>query len=379
MLNLRKYSICYVLMIFSSTLFAQAQTISPPKSDTNFIDARGLRQGPWKVIDLERLSWTGQFKDGKPYGQFRYFNKDDKTATILDYFRDGFAAKVTHFHPNGNIRATGFYLDRIRDSAWQIYDTDGRLVERLNYLDGMRHGLAILYDKNGSPIDSMEWYRDLRNGRWWQKTANGGEQRTTYKLNLSHGIYEAFFADGNLSIQGYYEEGLKEGTWYFYHDNRLLDRVIQFKNNLILKKQVAINVNGNDILIDSDSVAFTHTNGRIVEIKMIDNTIYRPSQTFEQLVKSFDLDDFFLATPQFLAPFRLFDSLVMQDDEEDQTIQTLHAINPDFAEGIEEAERRSKQKALLILKIPTPYEIYVDGEVIGLLQNIANSTPIIEN
>jgi len=132
-------------------------------------------------------------------------------------------------------------------------------------------------------------------------------------------------------------------------------------------------------LIDSDSVAFTHTNGRIVEIKMIDNTIYRPSQTFEQLVKSFDLDDFFLATPQFLAPFRLFDSLVMQEEEEDQTIQTLHAINPDFAEGIEEAERRSKQKALLILKIPTPYEIYVDGEVIGLLQNIANSTPIIEN
>jgi hypothetical protein len=169
---------------------------------------------------------------------------------------------------------------------------------------------------------------------------------------------------------------LKENIWYYYHENGLLDRVQHFKNNRLIKKQVAINVRGEDILIDSDSVAFMHTNGRIVEIRMMDETVYRPRQTFDQLVTSLELDDFFLATPQFLAPFRLFDSLVVQSDDDAAPAQTFRAHNPDFAEGITESERLQRQQALLILKIPTPYEVYVDGNVIELLQSVMNRNRI---
>jgi hypothetical protein len=242
----------------------------------------------------------------------------------------------------------------------------------------MRHGLSEIFDKNGNLIESTEWYRDLRNGRWWQKTATG-EQWTTYKFNLSHGIYEAKFANGNHFIRGYYEEGLKERTWYFYHENGLLDRVMQFKNNRLLRKQIAINVDKKDILIDSDSVAFMHTNGQIVEIKMIDETTYRPRQTFDQLVTSLDTDDFFLATPQFFVPFRLFDSLVMDENNEENqaTTERQRDIDQDFAGEIADAERRAKRRALLVLKIPTPYDVYVDGEVIEKLQSLTNSKPVI--
>jgi antitoxin component YwqK of YwqJK toxin-antitoxin module len=371
-LNNIKIAVIFIFSGLSQVVFSQ---VAQP--DSNLIDSQGRRQGPWREINLDRLSWTGQFKDGKPYGEFRYFDRFDRTATVLEYFRDGYAAKVTHFHPNGTIRATGFFLDRIRDSTWQIYDTEGRLVERLIFLDGMRHGLAVLYDKSGSPIDSTEWYRDLRNGRWWQRTERG-EQWTMYRNNLSHGIYEASFRNGNPFIRGFYENGLKEKTWYFYHENGLLDRVMQFKNNRLLKKQIAINVAGQDILIDSDSVAYMHTNGRIVMIEMMDGTSYRPRQTFDQLVQSFELDDFFLATPQFLAPFRLFDSLIMQEDEGEENAQMFRASNSEMAEEFEQAERLSRQKALLVLKIPTPYEVYVDGNVIGLLQSSTNQQGIIE-
>jgi antitoxin component YwqK of YwqJK toxin-antitoxin module len=375
-MSLNKFKIAVICIFagFSQIVFSQ---VARPEH-ANFIDAKGHRQGIWRVFNPEGMSYFGQFKDNRPYGRFVHFDRLDSTKiiTILDYFRDGYAAKVTHFHPNGEIRATGFYLDKIRDSTWEIYDTEGRIIERLNYLDGMRHGLSELFDKDGNLIERTEWYRGLRNGRWWQKTEHG-EQWTTYKFNLSHGIYEAFFANGNHFIKGYYEEGLREGTWYFYHENGLLDRVMQFKNNQLLKKQIAINVAGKDILIDSDSVAYVHTNGRIVEIAMLDNTMYRPRQTFDQLLTSLDTDDFFLATPNFLAPFRLFDTLVMQPDEDIEDAQTLRPNNPDFDRAMLEAERRSKQRALLKLKIPTPYEIFVDGEVIGLLQSVTNNKPVI--
>jgi len=362
LLNSFKFVSFCIIAAFSQVVFAQAHA-----ADTNFIDKKGRKQGPWKKIDPDKLSYTGQFKDDRPYGQFRYFDKYNRTTTILDYFRDGYAAKVTHFHPNGKLRATGFYLEQLRDSVWQIYDTTERLIKREHYLNGMLHGLSEQFDKEGHCIETQEWYRDLRNGLWWQKTEQG-TQLTTYKLNLSHGVYEAHYANEKLSIKGQYEEGLREGTWYFYHDDGLLDRVIQFKHNQLVRKQVAINVKGNDILIDADSLAYMHTNGKIVELKMLNGTVYRPSQKFDKLVKSFDTDNFFLANPQFFTAFSLYDSMVIQPNDKD-----------DFSEEDDEAERRKKQKALLKLKIPTPYDVFIDGEVIGLLQSATNTNPIEED
>ncbi len=361
LLNQFKFVVFCVFVAISQIMFAQR-----PVTDTNYVDNKGRKQGVWKKNDPQGLSYIGQFKDDKPYGRFVHFDKHGQTVIINDYFRDGFATKTTYFYPNGKIRATGFYLDKLRDSVWQFYDTIGRMIRKDHYLNGMLHGLTEVFDKNGDRVETIEWYRDLRNGQWWQKT-EVGTQTTTYKLNLSHGVYEATFANGNPYIKGYYEDGLKEKTWYFYHENGLLDRVMLFKKNQILKKQVAINVKGKDILIDSDSVAYLHTNGKMVELKMLDNTVYRPSQTFEQLVGSLDTDDFFLATSQFLAPLKLYDSMI-----EDKDNPVIYDTDSEEVK----AEKQEQRKALLKLKIPTPYDIYINGEVIDLLKGLTNSKPV---
>ncbi|MCL2416629.1 MAG: hypothetical protein FWD02_01670 [Bacteroidales bacterium] len=356
--------------------FAGFSQVAQSVPDTNYVDERGLRQGPWRETNERGVIFEGQFIDGVPYGRFRHFDRFDRTIAILDYSREGHAAEVTFFHPNGRIRATGFYLERLRDSTWEIFDTAGILIERVNFLDGMRHGLSELFDRNGELIESTEWYRSLRNGRWWQRTERG-EQWTMYRNNLSHGLYEAHFANGNPFIRGHHEYGLREGTWLFYHETGLLDRVMLFENHRLLRKQIAIHVRGEDILIDADSVGYMHTNGRIVEIRMLDGTLYRPSQTFEQLVRSFGTENFFLATSQFLAPFRLFDSLIVQTDYDESTTQAHHTNDPFFARRTTERVPIEEQRALLILRIPTPYDVYVDGEVIQLLRSITDDSSII--
>jgi antitoxin component YwqK of YwqJK toxin-antitoxin module len=359
-LNKFKIATFCIFAVFSQVVFSQ---VARP-ADTNFVDEKGRRQGPWIVIRPEGMSYIGQFKDNRPYGQFRHFDRFDRTISILDYFRDGYAAEVTHFHPNGNIRATGFYLEQLRDSTWEIFDTMGRIIRRENYLNGMLHGWSEIFDKDGNCVETQEWYRDLRNGLWWQRTERG-TQTTTYKLNLSHGIYEAHFANGNLYIRGLYKEGLHEGTWYFYHEDGLLDRVIQFKNGRQQRKHVAVNVGGSDILLDSDSVAYMHTNGRVVDIVMLDGTTFRPTQSFDRLVKSFGTDAFFLANQQFFVAFKMYDSMIIQPSE-------------DFFDGGGEGEHGNKQKALLKLKIPTPYDVFIDEEVIAMLQSLTSSKPPIE-
>jgi len=373
-----KIFIIAVFALFSQSVFSQM--LQPSASGENYVDERGLRQGPWRVINPpgEGMNFEGQFVDGVPYGRFRHFDAFDRTMAILDYSRDGHFAQATFFHPNGTIRATGFYLERLRDSTWEIFNPEGILIERLNFLDGMRHGLSELFGRDGELIESTEWYRNLRNGRWWQRTEQGGEQWTTYRMNLSHGLYEAFFADGQLFISGHHEYGLRQGEWLFYHETGLLDRVMTFENHRLIRKLIAIHVQGEDILIDADSVGYMHTNGRIVEIKMLDGTQHRPEQTFAQLVRSFDTERFFLATPQFLAPFRLFHSLeiLTDDDYYDEVEAQTEFVNftrrpPTETTPVED------QRALLRLTIPTPYDVIVDGEVIQLLRSSTDSSPVV--
>lgn len=364
-----KITIICILALFSQ--------VAQSAQDTNYVDERGLRQGPWRQTNERGITFEGQFIDGVPHGKFRHFDGFDRTIAIFYYSRDGHVAEVMHFHPNGRIRATGFHLERLRDSTWEIFDTAGRLIERLNFLDGMRHGLSELFDRDGELVESTEWYRNLRNGRWWQRTERG-EQWTTYRMNLSHGVYEAFFANGKPFIRGYHEYGLREGTWLFYHETGLLDRVMEFENHRLIRKLIAIHVRGEDILIDADSVGYMHTNGRIVEIKMLDGTLYRPEQTFEQLVRSFDTENFFLATPQFLAPFRLFDSLIMQTDDCDEyPTQSDFTSDPILVRRTTEQVPVEEQRALLILAIPTPYDVFVDGDVIQLLQSATDNNPVV--
>jgi hypothetical protein len=67
----------------------------------------------------------------------------------------------------------------------------------------------------------------------------------------------------------------------------------------------------------------------------------------------------------------------MQDDEDEEPAQTFRSDNPDFAERIIEEEQLQRKRALLKLRVPTPYPVYVDGDVIGLLQSIMNPNPVI--
>jgi antitoxin component YwqK of YwqJK toxin-antitoxin module len=364
LLNLQKYIICCCFTVLSSALFAQV--LAP---GINFVDERGRKQGPWREINFEGLSYEGQFKDDRPYGRFRYFDRFDRTATFLDYFRDGHAARVTHFRPDGTIRATGFFLERLRDSVWHQYYPDGGLQKIEHYRYGMLHGLSEVFDSDGNLFESTEWYRNLRNGRWWQRTGRGGTQTVNYKFNLSHGIYEAHHPNGNLSIRGPYEEGLREGIWYYYHDDATLDRIVQFERSMLVRRQVAINVRGVDILIDTDSLAYMHTNGRMTELKMLDGTTYRPSQNFDRLVWSLGSEDFFLANSSFLTAFRLFESMEILPSEEIEVVR-----RPDDDDWV----NPNTQRAILRLKIPTPYDVIIEEDMINKLRSAMDTRPIEE-
>jgi hypothetical protein len=171
-------------------------------------------------------------------------------------------------------------------------------------------------------------------------------------------------------MRGQYEEGLHEGLWYFYHDDGTLDRLQEFSRGRLVKKRVAINVSGEDILLNTDSIAYMHTNGRIVEIKMIDGeTTYRPSQNFDRLLPSIGTDHFFLATPRFLASFAAYESMELLPLDEDEIAEIRNKMDDDHTGRWTD---RPPQKAVLNLKIPTPYPVIIDDEVIGLLRSVTN-------
>ncbi|GHS85334.1 hypothetical protein FACS1894201_04920 [Bacteroidia bacterium] len=375
--------VIYCLSCIGSLSLVSAQTTlqveAMKRPDTlNFTDSKGRKQGVWTREDTTGLSYRGQFKDDRPMGMFRYFDKHNTTVVVSEFFRDGYASKTTYYTSQGQIVATGYYLDKKKDSVWLLYGPDGKILKEESYKNGMLEGLVKTFDADSNIIETQVWYRDLRNGLWWEKTPKG-IQTCNYVLNRSHGEYKAYYPDKTLRIKGLFDQGLKEQDWKFYYEEGDLEKILYYKKNELIKKEIAIKIDTQTILLSTDTVAYLHTNGKFTWLHCVGGKDYKTPQSFERLAKAFDTDMFFLATPKFMAAYNQYQSLeLLTEDEEDSTsVAPLATTTDDLSIDDDEAPK-TQQQAILYLKIPTPYEIIIDTDVIEMLQSMRSTKNVEE-
>ncbi len=238
-------------------LFLGIAGFATEQDSINRFDKKGRKQGYWEKIEDSVVRYKGHFINDRPMGTFTYFDRKGNISAILEYSRDGYAAKADIYFPDtaNVIMAKGFYLDREKDSIWFFYDKKGRLIKEEHYKNNLLQGLAILYNKSGEVIETQEWHRGMRNGKWMQET-DRGKQQTTYLLNLSQGPYDAWYPDGTKFIKGQYHNGTKEGKWFFYTKEGILAKVDSFAGNRLEKREVAVYVNKTPVMINIDSIAY---------------------------------------------------------------------------------------------------------------------------
>ena len=108
------------------------------------------------------------------------------------YFVDGKRCSHEAFDEKGRLIATGFYNQHNRDSVWNFYDEQGRLVKKTSYRMGVKDGQSVIFTSNGDTAEVANWVDNHRHGRWWKR--------------IKHGSYR-FYESGRVAIDENWTDG----------------------------------------------------------------------------------------------------------------------------------------------------------------------------
>ncbi len=205
----------------------------------NRTDEKGLKQGVWqKNYSNGVLRYKGQFRDGKAYGEFRYFYPTGALKSILKYKNGGEDAEVHSFHLNGKPMADGKFVHRKKDSVWNYYsDVDGKRVASESYHRGVKEGISVIYyPESGRIFEITTYHLGYKWGPWKKYFPNGKlSQEGVYVNDTLNGNFQVFFLNGKLQMKGSYEKGLQNGKWMFYDSTGSLQRkhVFHWSHSLV--------------------------------------------------------------------------------------------------------------------------------------------------
>jgi antitoxin component YwqK of YwqJK toxin-antitoxin module len=227
---MKNFTLITIILLFISVI-STAQ-------DLNQVDASGKKQGPWKKYypSNDQLFYEGQFKDDKPYGVFKHYYEEGELKSITKY--DGDIVRSTVYYPEGQLMASGKFLDQKKDSIWTYYDEDGWISLQENYKQGLRDGESISYYPDGDIAVKKVFLKDVENGPFIQFFGNGNtEAEGSYLGGNFSGKNIYYYESGKKLHEGEYVNGKRNGMWYFYNENGAIRQIIQYKNGVIVKDE----------------------------------------------------------------------------------------------------------------------------------------------
>ncbi|MDE5575261.1 MAG: hypothetical protein K2I87_06065 [Bacteroidales bacterium] len=358
-------------LLFLALLMSGAETAYGAVRDTNRVDAKGRKQGVWvRQPAKNKLGYVGQFKDDMPTGRFVYTSLGDTLVTEVFYFRGGYASYNRYFYPEGSLMAEGYYLDQQKDSVWKMYSRSGVLIREERFEKGLLHGRRSLYDADGTLLEDQHWFRGLRNGPWFVHDEKGYQQ-STYKLNITHGDYTALYPDSTRFIEGYYDEGVKEGVWRFYLPSGTLYKEDTYSHNRLVNRTLYLKIGGVLQAISSDTVPLIMRSPQGGRAELLTSSEKRLvcDEKFETVCGIFDLDFYFFANKNTLVSF-----VAVDRERLAETLSQITDERQDKADGQLDPARQLGRNASvtpveLPLNIATPYPVYMDADAIDILRN----------
>ncbi|HET6989702.1 MAG TPA: hypothetical protein VFJ43_00185 [Bacteroidia bacterium] len=216
-----RFIITLLGMIFILPAAMSAQGDVPQGDYPNKIE-NGLKEGPWKKVDsLGTCIYVGQFKAGKPYGVFTYFDTDARKMSEINFLNGGPVAYGKMYGVTGKIQAEGKYINQQKDSLWTFFTEDGVLLSQEWYKNGKRNGKSVTYHPFSKQIAELKFYKDdLQDSIWVTYYSDGKKEgEGKYKMGKQEGRATWFFPDGKLNIVGNYLHDVKDGIWVYYTED----------------------------------------------------------------------------------------------------------------------------------------------------------------
>ncbi|NLE05852.1 MAG: hypothetical protein GX638_13785 [Crenarchaeota archaeon] len=139
-----------------------------------------------------------------------YFNSDGKINEVFWLDNNNLRTKThTIYYPNGILKQVGFYKYGIEDSVWTYWHDNGQIYKIEEYNENFKR-----YEK---PLIEHHTYKKTHNGEvFWQFA-----EKLYTPLN---GKYLEYYKNGDMKIKGQYVDGDKDGIWYYYFEQDILEK-----------------------------------------------------------------------------------------------------------------------------------------------------------
>lgn len=188
-------------------------------SQINQTDSNGLRQGLWKKQQPNgHLLYEGNFKDGKPVGEWKRYHLGGQVKAVINYRQDSDSAITQLFDRLGRRIAEGNYVNQKKEGNWVCFSKNKKVAEE-QFHNGLKDGASLKYYDTGELMEEIDWVNGSQEGEFqvFYKTGQPYMQCKMRK-NQRHGLCLVHSQNGKLELEANYKNNLRHGEWKFYNN-----------------------------------------------------------------------------------------------------------------------------------------------------------------
>jgi antitoxin component YwqK of YwqJK toxin-antitoxin module len=173
----------------------------------------GKKTGAWFEWLENKLVFSGMYTDGKPDGEFIYF---DKSGAELGRFtiKDGTGTMET-FYPNHKPATRAHLVQGDLEGPYEELTFRGKTTVLGHYVNGRKHGRWHEQLETEVPVVDELWARGRLDGKFKKFVDGKLAVETTYKDGKVEGPYTEY-RDGKPSLTGQFVADRRDGTWTEY-------------------------------------------------------------------------------------------------------------------------------------------------------------------
>ena len=208
----------------------------------NLFDSNNKRTGAWiKYHSNKKIRYTGQFKDGKEFGVFKFYDRTTsrKPVIIKKFYENSDSLFVQFYSLNGNLKTEGVLNKRKRVGLWKYFYKNGAVMSQENYKNGLQHGEQFVFYSNGKITERSLFKDGLLDGISSKYSSKGILiEEVVYNKGKPNGLAKYFELNGNIKETGIYADGKRVGKWEYYLEGEIAPEDSLKKNKRkIYKKQ----------------------------------------------------------------------------------------------------------------------------------------------
>ncbi|MCU0433134.1 MAG: tetratricopeptide repeat protein [Bacteroidia bacterium] len=213
----------------------------------------GDDEGLYKAYYLSgQLKCELNFHLGSRSGISKWYHENGKTESVEKFVLGVKDDTCFYYHENGQLRRIGMYRDGEPVGEHRFYSPEGEL-SHIRYYDG---GALVAYSYNGTD-GKLVPRKSVRNG---------------------NGDILAYFANGNKSIEGKFENGYLHGAWKEYYASGAVFQEENFEYGDYDGVQKIFYANGKLMELRSFKAGFQHLEQRYFhengQVKRIENWVW---------------------------------------------------------------------------------------------------------